>query len=34
MVDEDRAKAFLKGRDPSVMPPAALRKLLEELRDS
>ena len=34
MVDEDRAKAFLKGRDPSVMPPAALRKLLDELRDS
>jgi len=34
MVDEDRAKAFLKGRDPSVMPAAALRKLLDELRDS
>lgn len=34
MVDEERAKAFLNGRDPSVMPPAALRKLLDELRDS
>lgn len=30
-VDEDEAKAFLKGRNPAVMPLAALRKLRDEL---
>lgn len=30
-IDEDAAKAFLKGRDPSVMPLGALKRLREDL---
>lgn len=32
VTDEDAANAFLNGRDPSVMPLAALQKLLGELK--